>query len=67
MTFANSEYFFLLILLIPYILWYLLRSKKSEPTLQVSDTHMFEFAPCSYKEHLVHVPFVLRIIAFVML
>lgn len=67
MTFANSEYFFLLILLIPYILWYLLRSKKSEPTLQVSDTHMLEFAPRSYKEYLVHVPFVLRIIAFVML
>ena len=36
MEFANKEYFFLLLLLIPYLLWYLLYRKKSEPTMRIS-------------------------------
>lgn len=65
-TFANTEYFFLLILLIPYILWYVLKNKKKEPTLSVSDTSAYRFAPKSYKNHLVHVPFMLRLLTLVM-
>ena len=38
MIFANIEYLFLLLLLIPYIVWYVMRRKKTEPTMQVS-TH----------------------------
>lgn len=34
MTFANIEYFFLLLLLIPYILWYVLK-KQEERTYVV--------------------------------
>lgn len=37
MVFANIEYLFLLLLLIPYIVWYILKQKKSEATLQISD------------------------------
>ena len=40
MIFANIEYLFLLLLLIPYIVWYILRQKKSEATLQISDARM---------------------------
>ena len=61
MTFANIEYFFLLLLLIPYILWYVLKNKKKEPTLLVSDTTAYRYAPKSYKNHLIHVPFILRL------
>ncbi len=67
MYFANIECLFLLLLLIPYIIWYTLKRSKSEPTLQVSDTHMYAFVPRSYKIYLIHVPFVLRIIALIML
>ena len=66
MTFANIEYFFLLLLLIPYILWYVLKNKKKEPTLLVSDTTAYRYAPKSYKNHLIHVPFILRLFTFVM-
>ena len=31
MIFANIEYLFLLLLLIPYIIWYILKRSKSEP------------------------------------
>ena len=34
MVFANIEYLFLLLLLIPYIVWYIMRRKNSEATLQ---------------------------------
>ena len=66
MIFANIEYLFLLVLLIPYFIWYVMKRKKTEPTLQVSTTRMYMQAPKSWKIYLLHAPFVLRIIAIVM-
>ncbi len=67
MEFANKEYLFLLLLLIPYILWFMLYRKKSEPTMQMSDTYAYRFAPKSWKIRLIHLPLLLRIITFVMI
>lgn len=67
MIFANIEYLFLLLLLIPYIVWYVMRHRKSEPAMQVSTTWMYEKAPGSWKVHFVHAPFVLRVVAFTMI
>ncbi len=67
MTFANIEYLFLFLLLIPYIIWYILKHKQKEPTLLVSDTTAYRYAPKSYKNHLVHVPFILRLVTFSMI
>ena len=67
MVFANIEYLFLLLLLIPYIVWYILKWKRSQATLQVSDTRAFAKAPKSYKNYLLHVPFGLRIIALTLI
>lgn len=64
MEFANKEYFLLLLLLIPYILWYFLDNKKKEPTLRMSDTFAYLYAPKSWKVRLVHLPMVLRCIVF---
>ena len=41
MEFANKEYLFLLLLIIPYLIWYVMFRKKSEPTLRMSDTLAF--------------------------
>lgn len=67
MIFANIEYLFLLLLLIPYIAWYIIKRKKTEPTMQVSTTRMYMNAPCSWKVWLLHAPFVLRVVTFVMI
>lgn len=67
MFFANIEYLFLLILLIPYVVWYIFKRKKTEPTIQVSTTRMYAQAPGSWKIYLLHAPFVLRIISIVMI
>ena len=66
MVFANIEYLFLLLLLIPYIIWYILRRKKNEATLQISDARVYAHTPKSYKIYLLHLPFALRIIALAM-
>ena len=49
MVFANIEYLFLLLLLIPYIVWYIMRRKKNEATLQISDARVYAHTPKSYK------------------
>lgn len=67
MIFANIEYLFLLILLIPYIIWYIMRHRKIEPTLQVSTTRMYMNTSKSWKVYLLHAPFLLRILSFVMI
>ena len=67
MIFANIHYLFLLILLIPYIMWYILKQRKNEASLQVSDTRVYAHTPKSYKIYLLHAPFILRIFAFVMI
>ena len=67
MTFANPAYFLLLLLLIPYIVWYVLRGRRSEPSMRVSSTRMYATMPKSYKVYLRHVPFVLRMIALALL
>ena len=67
MVFVNIEYLFLLLLLIPYVIWYVLKRKKTEPTLQVSTTGMYKNVPKSWRIYLLHVPFVLRIISVIMI
>ena len=67
MIFANIEYLFLLLLLIPYIVWYFMRRKRTEPTMQVSTARMYMNAPRSWRVYLLHAPFLLRIVTFVMI
>ena len=67
MEFANKEYFILLILLVPYVLWYFLYNKRSEPTMRMSDTFAYRFAKKSFRMHLLHLPMVLRCITYVLL
>ncbi|MCD8296910.1 MAG: VWA domain-containing protein [Prevotella sp.] len=66
MEFANKEYFLLLLLLIPYLIWYLLYRKKSEPTMRMSDTFAYRYAPKSLRVRLLWLPMFLRIITFVL-
>ena len=38
---ASKEYLFLLLLIMPYRIWYVMCRKQSEPTLRMSDTFAF--------------------------
>ena len=61
MTFANPEYLFLLLLLLPIVGWYIYELRKSDASVQVSDTRVLAAQPKSTRIWLLHVPFVLRI------
>ena len=67
MEFANREYLLLLLLLIPYFIWYVMYRKKTEPTMRMSDTFAFRYAPRSWKVMLMPLSLILRMLAFVMI
>ncbi len=66
MEFANKEYFILLLLLVPYVLWYFLYRKRNEPTMRISDTSAYLDAPKSWRVRMVHAPMVLRCLTFIL-
>ena len=65
--FANKEYLFLLLLIIPYILWYVMFRKKTEPTIRMADTFALQRAQRSWRVRLMPVQAILRIAAFTLL
>ena len=67
MEFANKEYLLLLLLIIPYLIWYVMYRKRTEPTMRMSDTFVFRFAPRSWKVMLMPLSMLLRVLAFVMI
>lgn len=62
--FANPEYLFLLLLLLPAIAFYVWKLSKANATLQVPSTGPFAQVPRSWKEILRHVNFALLLLAF---
>lgn len=63
MTYANPEYFWLYLTLIPLIGWYVWKQHTMNATLQISSLSGFEGMRRSYKYYLRHLPFALRILA----
>ncbi|MCQ2328810.1 MAG: VWA domain-containing protein [Paludibacteraceae bacterium] len=67
MTFHSPAYLFLLLLLIPVIGWYIYQFKHWDPTVQLSSTAVFSRRPRAWRTYLIHVPFVLRVLAIILL
>ncbi len=66
MTFESPAYLLLLLLAIPYVVWYWMRHSSSTPSIRVSSTEAMFKAPMSLRQRLVHLPFVLRLACFTM-
>ncbi|MBR4810465.1 MAG: VWA domain-containing protein [Bacteroidaceae bacterium] len=67
MTFANSAYLLLMLLIIPCTIWYVLKANKRRATLSVPTTSMYGGMRKSWKYYLIHVPFILDMAAIVLL
>ena len=71
MTFTQPIYFLLLLLLIPYILWYVLwrnrGRRKMEAAVTFSDTFAYKKAPVGWRVRLIHMPMVRRCMAFALI
>ncbi|MBP3672153.1 MAG: VWA domain-containing protein [Bacteroidaceae bacterium] len=63
MIFDNPLCLLLLLLLIPAIVWYILKNKKAQASMSISSTEAFDKMPTTYKAHLRHVVFALRMLA----
>jgi Ca-activated chloride channel family protein len=61
MEFANPHYLFLLLLLIPLIVWYIFKLRKMQATLKMSSTAAFRGKTPSLKVALRHISFLLRL------
>ena len=62
MEFKKTLFFLLLLVLVPYIVWYVMRYKQSLPSLKVPDTSKYVKVPKTFRLYLMHVPFLLRLI-----
>lgn len=65
--FANPEYFYLLLLLLPFIVWYVLKDKNAHASIQVSTIKGFDTAPKTYKYYLRHALVFFRVLAVLFL
>ncbi|HPW89850.1 MAG TPA: VWA domain-containing protein [Paludibacteraceae bacterium] len=61
MKFNNPEYLWLLLILIPIILWYVFKQFQSDASLQISTTEPFLKMPRSRKHYFFYLLFVLRV------
>lgn len=65
--FDNPVALYLLLLLIPYIVWYIVWGAKRKPTLQISTIMPFTKASKGLRYYIRHVPFVLRCLVMALL
>ena len=61
MQFAHPGYLWFLLLLVPAIVWYVLKYREAHPAIEISSTLPFEKLGKSYKEYLMHFLFALRL------
>lgn len=66
MIFANIGYLFLFLPLVAYVVWYILKGYRKTASLKVSTITPYKLSVKSYKNHLVHLPFALRIVTLSM-
>lgn len=66
MDFLYPAYLLLILLLIPYSLWYFLIKGKKDPSMRVPTTNAYQFAPKTWRQRLLWLPFVLRSVCFAM-
>ncbi|GAB6123959.1 VWA domain-containing protein [Dysgonomonas termitidis] len=62
-VYANPKYLYLLLLLIPLIVWYIIKLRKMQATFKMSSGFAFEKAPSTIRVYLRHFPFLLRVVA----
>ncbi len=64
MEFKNPYFLILLLAIIPYIIWYIFKNKKSQPALKMPATSKYRYMPKTFRIYLMPLPFLLRVILF---
>ena len=66
MFFANISYLLLFIPLVGYVVWYLIKGKSMKPSMKVSTINPFGNGIKSFRNRILYLPFILRIITLSM-
>lgn len=67
MIFLHPEYLWLLLLLIPLIVWYIVRLSKMQVSFKLASTNAFKGLRPSLKVYMRHLPFLLRVISIALI
>ncbi len=63
MEFLHPQYLYLLLLLIPLIVWYIMRLSKTQATFKLASTQAFKGMKPGVRVYMRHLPFVLRLMS----
>lgn len=63
MEFLHPKYLYLLFLLIPLIVWYIMRLSKTQATFKLASTRAFKGMKPGMRVYMRHLPFVLRLMS----
>jgi Ca-activated chloride channel family protein len=66
-TYANPEMFYLLLVMVPMVVWYILRFRHSGASLKISTTQSMENLPKGWKHYLRHSLFVITLAVITLL
>lgn len=67
MEFASPHNLFLLLFLVPLIIWYIYKLRNTQATFKMSSTTAFNGKTAGIKVHLRHIPFLLRLVALALI
>ena len=67
MRFLHPEYLYLLLLLIPLIVWYVVRLSKTQASFNLASTNAFKGMKPDFRVYMRHFPFLLRIISIALI
>lgn len=67
MIFLHPEYLWLLLLLMPLIVWYLLRLSKMQASFKLASTNAFKGVKSGLRVYMRHLPFALRLISIALI
>jgi Ca-activated chloride channel homolog len=62
-TFAQPEFFYLLLFIPVIIAWYIIKRKKLKPSLKLSTAGIYNIRHKTLRQRLLHLPFALRVFA----
>lgn len=67
MKFLHPTYLYLLLLLIPLIIWYVLKLSKMQASFKLASTSAFDGMKSDFRVYMRHLPFVLRCLAIALM
>ncbi len=67
MRFLHPEYLYLLLLLIPLIVWYVVRLSKMQASFKLASAEAFKGMKSDFRVHMRHLPFLLRCISIALI